>query len=538
MIKNYKWYTYVITASFLLCGFLHCLLYGRDFADIFTQVFTGAVVIAWVISVQRRVTDEHLKKLLTAVSFVLLLYLLVQAEKYRFVVDHVPLLKIMWYMFYVCMTAAAVLVFYVADGCFKDRSKKEGLFYYLPLILGILISLGILTNDFHFLLFSFFKDAVVIEPPEKYGPLFYTFYVFMFSLLMISFAIVLRKHRYIKVDIKDVMPQALPLILIVTLMTLTLMGKGPRINGIAMWNMGELFCFDLIIFLELLISLGLIPANTGYEELFELADLSAVILGKNEDVKYLSSSKAYPFKESEDSLIMSKEISGGEIRWALDIEALNKQNSKLEETLQSIDARNSYLSFETKIKKERTEVEERNRIYDNITRIVRPQLDGIKAFMDEGGRNFDEKLKDISVLCAYIKRRSNMELLSENGMLPLEELSLALSESLSYLDLKNVETAVSVKGTGDIFSDAVIAAYELSERIIESCLETLKALMISVRRDGDDLSMRMMVSADSISLPPIKEGQSFGSYKCFASASKEGSDMILSFEFRKGGPRL
>ena len=48
-----------ITAAFLLYGLLRVILYGQDFADLISQLFTGAVILVWGIFVLGRVTDRR-----------------------------------------------------------------------------------------------------------------------------------------------------------------------------------------------------------------------------------------------------------------------------------------------------------------------------------------------------------------------------------------------------------------------------------------------------------------------------------------------
>ena len=64
-----------ITAAFLLYGLLRVILYGQDFADLISQLFTGAVILVWGIFVLGRVTDRRLKRLLTSLAAFLLLRL-------------------------------------------------------------------------------------------------------------------------------------------------------------------------------------------------------------------------------------------------------------------------------------------------------------------------------------------------------------------------------------------------------------------------------------------------------------------------------
>ena len=537
MMKSYRWHAAMIGVLFLMCGLLRIVLYSRDFFDIFAQLFTGVVVVSWQVTVKKRVTDRVLRTLLGMISLCFLLFLLSQTVNYRFAQDVEAIRRYAWYLYYVLMTVIAELFFYISVCCYRDPRKKRSRLFFLPLLPGIIVCAGFLTNDLHSLAFRFLGPERLPSSPKAYGPLFILFYIQLFSLLLSAFVIIIKKYRLIQTSPMDTLLQLLPVIVFVIISLLDGAGHPVKVNGIVLWQIGELFCYCLIAFLEMLIDYGLIPANTQYEKLFELTSLSAVILDGKKRPVYFSAGTEYPFHEDENSIVMQRPVSGGEICWLLDIGPLNRQNQKLQETLQQIEARNAYLSEEAATKKEKAEIETRNRIYDNISHIVKPQLDRIDRLTAHDSESLDEQLKTAAVLGAYIKRRSNMEFLSENGVLPFEELGLALMESLSYLQLTGIRAAVHSSGSGMYPDKMIVTAYERAETVIEDSLESLKALMISLRASDGEFTMRMMIEADSFRLTAGKELKEPEGFTVESSADKEGQDIILSFTYRKGGCR-
>ena len=125
--------------------------------------------------------------------------------------------------------------------------------------------------------------------------------------------------------------------------------------------------------------------------------------------------------------------------------------------------------------------------------------------------------------------------MAEDGRLPFEELSLAVSESLNCLKLKGIRTALSASGTGSCPAARLIGTYELLERIIEAALETLTALVVSLKAEPGALSMRVLVSAASFTLPPESISASGEGRPQDVSVTKEGQDLIFHCIFRKGG---
>ena len=522
----------LIGAALLLCGFLHVFLYGVDFFLEFSRLFCAAVTAAWGNSVLKRVTDRRQRSILLSIVSVFLLFLLLQTINYNYAQGLPYLRRYAWYGYYFCMMAFSVLMYELALSFLSNRRKPRGFIRWVLPVSGILLMIGVMSNDLHQLAFHFKGTEMLPESPKSYGLLFWLFFACFSALLLTAFITIIIRHR--QIVRKNTFLALPPVLLLGVFLVLNMFDLTPRLCGIKLWQLGEMFTFCMLAFLEICIAIRVIPANTDYEKLFALSDLPAVILDEGGTVRYSSSECRYPFPDNENTLVMRHRISGGSIVWAVDVEPLNVLNRELAETAQRIDARNAYLSEEAKIKKEKAEAESRNRIYDEITRIVRPQLAQIGAMLEESGRSFDEKLPAISVLCAYIKRRSNMELLASQGTLPFDELSLAIRESLSYVRTLGVNTAVNVSGAGIYPANMLIAAYERVESVLETSLEEITDLMIFTKEESGEISTRMMIRAGALTLPPM-DNKRGDSYSESISVTKDDQDMILSFVFREGG---
>ena len=84
MRRSYAWNAATIAAAFLLYAVLRVLLYGRDFMDLFSQLFCGTVIVVWGLSVRERVTSRRIQRLLLGLTAFLLLFLLMQTVNFRF----------------------------------------------------------------------------------------------------------------------------------------------------------------------------------------------------------------------------------------------------------------------------------------------------------------------------------------------------------------------------------------------------------------------------------------------------------------------
>jgi len=281
----------------------------------------------------------------------------------------------------------------------------------------------------------------------------------------------------------------------------------------------------------------MIPANRGYETLFAAAELPAVILDGTGAPVYQTAAAQYPFAESENTKRVSHPIQGGSIEYLVDMSQVRELNRQIEDATQQIETRNAYIAEENRIKQERAELETRNRLYERVSCVVRPQLEQIDALLRAAEGGGKKELAKVAVLKAYIKRRSNMELLAAAGMLTVVELASAVAESLDYVRLCGANTAWGSVGTGSFPADMVIAAYEQIEEITEESLDTLSDIIVTIRSDMQRLTVRMMLEAESFSYETDGRWQDGESFSRKVSITKENRDIIIVLTFAEGGGR-
>lgn len=163
----------MIGAALLLCGILHVLLYGVDFFLEFSRLFCAGVTAAWGNSVLKRVTDKRVRNILIAIVSAFLLYLLLQTINYNYAQGLPFLRRYAWYGYYFCMMAFAVLMYELALSFTSNIKKKRGFVRWLLPASGILLMIGVMTNDLHQLVFRFKGEEMLPGSPKGYGPLFF-----------------------------------------------------------------------------------------------------------------------------------------------------------------------------------------------------------------------------------------------------------------------------------------------------------------------------------------------------------------------------
>ena len=521
-----------LAVAFLLCGAVHCLAYDKTFVIGITQIFCDFIVVTWAGTIRKRVTDRRLRRVLLAMVWGLLLFLFLQTCRYNVFWKMTGVRRYLWYAYYVPMTAFPLLLLASALLIHRPEDRPLPRWFWLTAAVGALLAAGVMTNDLHFG-FASFSDPVMDDNAAVHGWLYYAVNAFSYPLYFAGYGIILRKSRAIGGRLRY-LPLA-PLLLAVVYFLLFPLDLGKRFLGMRVWNIGEMLVFCLIGGLEICIQTGMIPANTAYETFLSLAKLKAAILDRDGAVRYATAGTVYPFPDDGALQIMSHPIRGGRIEWAADVGRLRQLNRELTEANARIEARNAYLTAEAGTRAEQAETQTRSEIFDRITQVTRAQTAQITALLDAQEPGFDRRLRRIAVLSAYVKRRSNMELIAENGLLPFEELCLAVSESLRYVRLCGVN-ATSVSDGAGLFPAGVVAdAYERIEQALEGSLDDLRDLMIRLDAAPDALSARLMLRADDLIVHSEGAPLEVPGFTRQVSVTKNEQDMILVFRYTGGG---
>ena len=492
----------VFAGLFLLCGALRVLTYRKDLCDGFSPLFCGSLLLFWAVSIRTRVTDRRLRRLILCTAAALLLFLILQLFHGCLIFDNFTLWRYTWYSFYIFYIAPPLLLFYYALAIYRPHEQPLPRWSRAVAFAAAALVLCAMTNDLHQWMFRF--PGGVFEDPELYspGPAFLLYFACYGALLLSSFLIVLRKAWRIRRGLSFLLPLIPPLLLGIW-MVLNLYALSPSVGGVKLWLESDCNCFAFAAYLELCIQIGLIPANTGYGTLFSRLSLSAVILDRREAPVYHSGAAAWPMPEDPALLIRRQDIRGGSVVWATDLRPVRSLNRQLQDTARDLEQRNDFLREENRMKKERTELAFRARIYEQISRVLRPQLEELEVLAAVEGDELAANLPRICVLTTYVKRRSNMELLRTDGKLPAEELSAALTETADSLWLAGVEAAVGPGCAGALDAETVISAYSSCFSLITDCLPELRAFYALISGGKDELVMRLMLRMEDLSRASI-----------------------------------
>lgn len=519
---------------FIIGGILHVFLRTVDLTSCFSQLFFGIVVLVWGIQVKDQIIDRRVRNLTWGIVLSLEMYFLLQICRYRLTEGNIRLL---WYSYYIPMLVIPLLFFYITLYMNYQKNEAQNPKFILAAIPAFVIIPLIMTNDFHQLFIRLDGTSVDSVVSSNAGILVFIYRFYSIALLILAFVLLFYKCQ-ISISKNKIIQLIIVLCICLFLLVSYVTGLSPKINGVKLWDIGEIFAIVTIYVLEACMLAGLISVNTRYTWIFQEMDFPAVIQDNNGENVYLTKGANAVLNPSKESFVKSSDISGGSVSWAVDLSAVNELNRQIAATIDQIDARNRTLTIQNAIKEETAIVDVRNKVYNRIARIVSNQLGKIDELLAQEEQDFSQRLRQIVVFNAYIKRRSNLELLRENEKIIFTgELLTAISESIGYLKLNSIDVIFNYDIDGDMSADACILAYDFFEGVAEAVLDNASMLSIFLTEKDGKIILRMLTDISNCSFMDEWSCEELDNCHGEITKTEDNRDSIFVLSFERGGAK-
>lgn len=451
----------------LLPDFWHVLF------SLLAHVILLSLVIFWGVSIIHRIIRKDLRLYLLIIAIFILFFLVVRMIKYGLTRNDDILNRYLWYSYYVsqCLIPPTLLLASLSIET-KDGKplKKTWFLIFIPAI--ILLSL-IYTNDLHQLAFIFEYSENGFS--YKHGIVFYLAIIWEILITIISIIIMIIKCQVSACRKKIWIP-------IFTFLGCVFISTICFLVNISSFKIPELLCFSCILIIESCINIGLIPSNINYEKYFYHSMCSAFITDENLQVIYRSKSSLSLDKEQLKAAIISPimvnkntrfygtKIHGGYTFRSEDLSLINEINIGLQEAKQQIKEENDIIEAENEMKKQSAKIDEQKKLYAKVETYTKDEINKLNNLLllkTINEEDFINKMRFACVLAAYIKRRSNLILLSKKDkLMDVDELALSINESISYLSLTNIECFLDFNLKGKINSDILGIIYDFFEMCV------------------------------------------------------------------------
>ena len=461
----------------------------------------------WCYSLWIRIVQTQARRYLLAISVLMVLWILLRSIKYS--IENTDVERWLWYFYYFPMLFIPMLSVFVSRSLGKGedfRLPQWTKILYLPTLLLLLL---VLTNDLHQQVFSF-PSGVLSDRAYRYEGGY--FFVLGWEALCAGFALLsmvknCRIPRSRRIRWLPLVPLALSLAYAYAYV------KKVHWVWVLAGDMTVSQCLIFASILECCIQCGLIQSNLGYDELFEATSLPVQITDPAFCSQYVSAAmqEALPQSElrqmqqdtvhlSDDTLLKRHKLRRGWVFWKEDISALNQVQQELELTRDELRDTGDVLAVENAQRARWLKLTEENRLYDMMEAQTARQIAMLRELLAELQKTEDPDrsrrlLGQVIILGTYIKRRSNLIFVGvQRGAISVQELLLCLNESSENISVYGADCKAIVKGEGQLTVEQATQVYDLFEAVVETELESLRALLISIEV-GKWVEVALCVSA-------------------------------------------
>ena len=461
----------------------------------------------WCYSLWLRIVQTQVRRYLLAISVLMVLWILLRSIKFS--IENTDAERRLWYFYYFPMLFIPMLSVFVSRSLGKGedfRLPRWSKLLYFPTLLLLLL---VLTNDLHQQVFSF-PSGVLSDRAYRYESGY--FLVLGWEALCAGFAFLsmvknCRIPRSRRIRWLPLVPFALSLAYVYAYVQ--------KIHWV--WVLaGDMTVAQCLIFasiLECCIQCGLIQSNLGYDELFEATSLPVQITDRAFRSQYVSVAMRGALPQSElrqmqqdavhlgnDTLLKRHRLRRGWVFWKEDISALHQIRKELELTRDELRDTGDVLAAENAQRARWLKLTEENRLYDMMEAQTARQIAMLRDLLSELQKTEDPDrarhlLGQVIIIGTYIKRRSNLIFVGvQRGAISAQELRLCLNESSENISVYGADCKAIVKGEDPLTVEQATQVYDLFEAVVETELESLRALLISIEV-GKWVEVALCVSA-------------------------------------------
>ena len=461
----------------------------------------------WCYSLWIRIVQTQARRYLLAISVLMVLWILLRSIKYS--IENTDVERWLWYFYYFPMLFIPMLSVFVSRSLGKGEDFRLPRWTKLLYVPTLLLLLLVLTNDLHQQVFSF-PSGVLSDREYRYEGGY--FLVLGWGALCAGFALLsmvknCRIPRSRRIRWLPLVPLALSLAYACAYV------KKVYWVWVLAGDMTVSQCLIFASILECCIQCGLIQSNLGYDELFEATSLPVQITDQAFCSQYVSVAMrgALPPNElrqmrvdtihlGDDTLLKRHRLRSGWVFWKEDISALNQVQKELELTRDELRDTGDVLAAENAQRARWLKLTEENRLYDMMEAQTARQIAMLRDLLAELRKTEDPDrarhlLGQVIIIGTYVKRRSNLIFVGvQRGAISVQELRLCLNESSENISVSGADCKTIAKGEGQLTVEQATQVYDLFEAVVETELESLRALLISVEV-GAQVEVTLCVSA-------------------------------------------
>lgn len=491
------------------------------------MILCAPAAAVWGFSVHIRCSDAQIRHRLKAIAALVGLWMLDVLIKYRSPIQDSRIIALLWYLYYVPMTAIPALCLLCAiRAAALDSRPWAAVFSRVLGAISIALVVLVLTNTWHLQVFRFDISKPDWQSFYSYGwgywlavAIYVAEYMAFFGFLLLS------SRRQLRGIIGLLFMAAVPFAVYALQYALR--------YGLAFkTNFSLNYCLIVVALLELALDFGLLPSYAWYSEAFQRLPLDLKILERDGTAAYATDAAgplpqevlglvleaAQPRTDAQVTRLRTSAIphmlfkaygvSGGAVLLSEDVSFLDRQHQMLRERQERLRRSNQVLRHESGVRRELWRLESEQRLLSSIETSISDKVGRIQELLSQlpKGTGPDERaarwdiLTEVKLLVAYCKRKGALVLSAKSSpAIDRDRLQLVFNETASDLRSIGVDCAACVDVKGVLPAVTVSVLYDCLYDVASAALFAADPiLMIFVSEEGADVVMRVALEAAQV----------------------------------------
>ena len=474
------------------------------------------IVVVWTASVMQRAMQKGVRRAALLSGILLLGWITARLINYQLSIAS-DLSRYLWYSYYLFQLMLPIALVWMAWVSDKPDDIRLPKWLLTLAVINVALIAMVMKNDLHNLVFRLDLSNPNWSSAYDYGVGFYFVMAGCFTPVAAGIVIMLVKAWQNPRRKGFVFPLSF-----VALLTLYTAGYIARVPVV--WESDAVMVTGLfaLLFFEAAIQTGMIPVNSKYASLFTHSPLSMQIIDKYGNAALISEHALHDkdmyasainqqslWQYDENTLLFSDNITGGRVLWKEDITSLNCLHKQIEESVRKIQAANTLLVEEEKVKRAVEEENARKQLLEQLEAEITRNTDKLSTMLEQLKPDASQHREAgrIALLLCYIKRRCNLFFRErETFDLPHEELTAYIDELAGIAGYSDVRIIASSDLSSQLSSRHTTVFYDFFYSVADwASSNNCTHLLAHMGQENKNITMRILLSEDARSFQMEKD---------------------------------
>ena len=429
------------------------------------------ITVIWGACIRRRMLHQGARRAVLLLTAMLLLWEIDRMVKILTFAHDAALERMLWYLYYVFRAGLSVALLWIAWASDEDV-RARAMPPWLKAVFGfnLLLAALVLCNDLHHQFFYFTWSTRTLEWSEHMAWGGYAYWTIWFIEIFAALLLLLEKAKAQDVlRVRMTLPFLLFALFVIYSISLQYVDwvQWPEMTAVT-----ALFFLALV---ELCLRTGLMPSNSFHQAFFTHSHLAMQLTDEAGRTVFASSARTPA--PTQDIRTSRMALHGGALIWQEDLTLLHERQRQLALTREALFRSRAVLQEEHTIRKNLLALMLRRRLSDDLEAILAAKRPQLRDFREQLMETRDEAqvtrlIRRLNLLSSYLKKRCVLFLKGqEDGQIRADELSMAVSETCSYLRPLGLRAGVEWAQQEPLPAASALALFDLFAELLTRAAE-------------------------------------------------------------------